>query len=98
MGRQSAIVRVSSKGQIVIPVAFRRKLGLKTGHPLAVRAGNQDEIVLRLVERDSGVVDEMLRRLRSAVKRLGGNPLRDLHERRQRERQLEAQKRERWGH
>jgi hypothetical protein len=31
MGRQSTIVRVSSKGQIVIPVAVRRRLGLKTG-------------------------------------------------------------------
>ncbi|SRR5712692_10914527 len=47
MGRQSTIVRVSSKGQIVIPVAVRRRLGLKTGQPLAIRANTQDEIVLR---------------------------------------------------
>ena len=38
MGRESTIVRVSSKGQIVIPVAVRRRLGLKTGQPLAIRA------------------------------------------------------------
>ena len=98
MARQSTIVRVSSKGQIVIPVAFRRRLGLKTGQPLAVRAGTQDEIVLRPVDRDSEAVDEMLRRFRAAAKKLGGDPLRELHERRRRERKIEARKHERWGH
>jgi AbrB family looped-hinge helix DNA binding protein len=98
MGRQSTIVRVSSKGQIVIPVAVRRRLGLKTGQSLAVRAGTQDEIVLRPVDRDSGAVDEMLRRLRAAAKKLGGDPLRELHERRRRQREIEARKHERWGH
>jgi AbrB family looped-hinge helix DNA binding protein len=98
MGRQSTIVRVSSKGQIVIPVAVRRRLGLKTGQSLAVRAGTQDEIVLRPVDRDSGAVDEMLRRLRAAAKKLGGDPLRDLDERRRRQREIEARKHERWGH
>ncbi len=94
MGRRSTIVRVSSKGQIVIPVAFRRRLGLKTGLPLAVRAGTQDDII----ERDSNAVDEMLRRLRAAAKKLGGDPLRELHERRRREREIEARKRARWRH
>lgn len=98
MGRPSTIVRVSSKGQIVIPVALRRRLGLKTGQPLALRATTEDEIVLRPVERDSGVVDEMLRRLRAAARKLGGDPLRELHERRRREREIEARKHERWSH
>ncbi|HVR83596.1 MAG TPA: AbrB/MazE/SpoVT family DNA-binding domain-containing protein [Planctomycetota bacterium] len=98
MGRQSSVVRISSKGQIVIPVAFRRRLGLKTGQPLAVRAGAADEIVLRAVEKDSAAVDEMLRRLRAAAKKVGGDPLRELHERRRREREIEARKHERWRH
>ena len=67
MGRQSTIVRMSSKGQIVIPVAVRRRLGLKTGQPLAIHANTQDEIVLRPADRDSDAVDEMLRRLRAAA-------------------------------
>ena len=34
------------QGQIVIPVAVRRRLGLKTGQPLAIRALTQGEILL----------------------------------------------------
>ncbi len=98
MGRASTIVRVSSKGQIVIPVAVRRRLGLKTGQPLAIRTNTQDEIVLRPADRDSDAVDEMLRRLRSAARKRGGDPLRELHERRRRERALETRKHERWSH
>ena len=98
MGRESTIVRVSSKGQIVIPVAVRRRLGIKTGQPLAIRANTQDEIVLRPADRDSDAVDEMLRRLRAAARKLGGDPLRELQERRRRERAREARKHERWSH
>ena len=95
MGRESTIVRVSSKGQIVIPVAIRRRLGLKTGQPLAIRATTQDEIVLRPAD---DAVDEMLRRLRAAARKLGDDPLRELQERRRRERAREARKHERWSH
>ena len=98
MGRESTIVRVSSKGQIVIPAAVRRRLGLKTGQRLAIRATTQDEIVLRAADRDAAAVDEMLRRLRAAARKLGGDPLRELHERRRRERAREAQQHERWSH
>ena len=73
-------------GQIVILVAVRRRLGVKTGQPLAIRANTQDEIVLRPADRDSDAVDEMLRRLRAAAPKLGGDPLRELRERRRRER------------
>jgi AbrB family looped-hinge helix DNA binding protein len=98
VGREPTIVRVSSKGQIVIPVAVRRRLGLKTGQPLAIRATTQDEIVLRPADRDADAVDEMLRRLRAAARKLGGDPLRELQERRRRERAREARKYERWSH
>jgi AbrB family looped-hinge helix DNA binding protein len=98
MGRASTIVRVSSKGQIVIPVAVRRRLGLKTVRTLAIRANTQDEIVLRPADRDSDAVGEMLRHLRAAARKVGGDPLRELHERRRREHAREAQQRERWSH
>lgn len=97
MRREATTVRVSSKGQIVIPIAFRRKLDLKTGQALTVRTTPQDEIVLSPADRDSAALDEMLRRVRAADKKLGGDPIRDLHERRRREREIEARKRERWG-
>jgi len=64
MRRESTIVRMSSKGQIVIPAAVRRRLGLKTGQQMAIRANTQDEIVLRPADRDSDAVDVMLRRRR----------------------------------
>jgi len=98
MGRESTIVRMSSKGQIVIPAAVRRRLGLKTGQQMAIRANTQDEIVLRPADRDSDAVDERLRRLRAADRKLGGDPLRELQERRRRERAREARKHERWSH
>lgn len=98
MTQRSAIVRLSSKGQIVIPVTLRRQLRLTTGQPLAVRAGSEKEIVFRTVAHDTAAVDEMLRRLRAAATRLGGDPLRDLHQRRRRERQREAQQHAQWRH
>ncbi len=50
------------------------------------------------VDRGSDAVDGMLRRLRAAAEKLGGDPTRELHERRRRERAIEAGKHERWGH
>src|SRR5438445_13154048 len=98
MGRESTIVRMSSKGQIVIPAAVRRRLGIKTGQPQAIRANTQDEIVLRPADRDSDAVDEMLPRLRAAARKLGGDPLRELQGRRRRERARGARKPARWSH
>ncbi len=72
----------------MIPVAVRRRLGLKTGQPLTIRANTQDEIVLQPADRDADAVDEMLWRLRAAARKLGGDPLRALHARRRRERSL----------
>lgn len=98
MGRQTSVVRISSKGQIVIPMAFRRLLGLKTGQSLVVRTGTRDEIVLRLLDRESADADDMRRRLQAAGRKLGGDPLAAFEERRRRERLSEVRKHERWSH
>lgn len=44
------ITRLSSKGQIVIPQKFRRKLGLKIGCPLAIDVTDTDMIVLKAIK------------------------------------------------
>ena len=98
MGRQVAITRVSSKGQVVIPAALRRRLDLKTGQPLTVRAGKGDEIILVPLDREVDAVDDMLRRLRAAATAVGRDLVEELHERRRRERAIEARKHDRRSH
>lgn len=94
----SRIVRLSSKGQVVIPVDIRRKLRLKAGQSLAVRTGPEDALILRPVERDARDVDAMLRRLRAAARSLGRDLLAEFHESRRREREREKAKHEHWSH
>ncbi len=98
MGRQTSVVRISSKGQIVIPLAFRRRLGLKTGQSLAVRTGTRGELVLRLLDQECADADDLRRRLQAAGDKLGGDPLAALEERRRRDRLSEVRKHERWSH
>ncbi|AKG90787.1 looped-hinge helix DNA binding domain, AbrB family [Geoglobus ahangari] len=50
MEKLESIVKVSGKGQVVIPKDVRDALGIKSGEKLAVIVRN-DEIVLRKVER-----------------------------------------------
>ena len=40
---------VSDKGQVVIPLKMRKKLGIKSGSKLAIY-GNQDAIIMRKIE------------------------------------------------
>ena len=94
MEKGSRVVRISSKGQIVIPASVRRKLRLKTGQSLAVRAASEDEIVLRPVDRETGDVDAMRDRLRHSADSLGKGLLKEFHDRRKRERKREDRKRE----
>jgi AbrB family looped-hinge helix DNA binding protein len=53
MPRRATVVRLSSKGQLVIPASIRRQLGLKTGQALSVRTGSRREIVVGPAEEDS---------------------------------------------
>jgi AbrB family looped-hinge helix DNA binding protein len=85
------IVRVSSKGQVVIPAALRRRLRIHAGQPLALRAGSRDdELILRPVDSDTRAVDAMLRKLRRAATALGRDLLAEMHERRGRDREAEG--------
>jgi AbrB family looped-hinge helix DNA binding protein len=97
MPRPASIVRVSSKGQIVIPAGLRRKLGLHTGQTLAVRAGNGREVVFAPIEERAPDLDDMLRRTRAWAARSGRDLVEELHRRRRVERQQDATRREHRG-
>ena len=88
-------VRMSSKGQIVIPARIRRELGLKTGRVLRLRATNPRQIVLSLPEDEPESLDEMLKRSRAWK---GPDLVEELHQMRRREREGEVRRRERRGH
>jgi AbrB family looped-hinge helix DNA binding protein len=93
MGRHSTVVRLSSKGQLVIPAALRRRLGLKTGQALAVREGADREIVITPAETDSQALEKALRRARSWTAGRRRDLVEELHRRRRREREREAGRR-----
>jgi len=90
MARHATVVRLSSKGQLVIPARLRRKLGLTTGQALAVRAGTHREIVLSPAEEDSRGLEAMLEQARSWVATRRRDLVAELHDRRRRERIREA--------
>jgi antitoxin PrlF len=60
------VVKVSSKGQIVIPKDVRRRLGITPGKKLLMAVGKK-EIVLRKVEDLS--LEEMSRRISEVARR-----------------------------
>jgi AbrB family looped-hinge helix DNA binding protein len=90
MPRHATVVRLSSKGQLVIPAPLRRKLGFKTGQVLAVRIGAHREIVFSPAEVDSRGLDTMLKKARSWVTTRRRDLVEELHQRRRREREREA--------
>lgn len=90
MPRGTSVVRISSKGQIVIPASVRRQLGLKAGQSLTVRTGRGRQVVLLPVEDGAPDVEDMLRRARAWVTRTGRDLVEELHERRRAERAREA--------
>jgi len=93
MSRHVSVVRLSSKGQLVIPAAVRRKLGLTNGQVLAVRTGAGREIVLTPAEEDARGIDSMLERARSWVAAGQRDLVAELHDRRRRDRVRDAAKR-----
>ncbi len=88
----SDVTRLSSRGQVVIPAAIRRRLRLTTGEPLIVEAGPPGErtIILRGQTRDE--VRERLSQAYSWFERTGRDLVEELHEGRR-----QARKRERGG-
>ena len=92
MPRRGNVVRLSSKGQLVIPAPLRRQLGLKTGQALAVRTGTRREI-LSPAEEDSLDLEAMLDRARSWSSARRRDLVEELHDRRRRERAREGRSR-----
>jgi AbrB family looped-hinge helix DNA binding protein len=90
MAHRGNVVRLSSKGQLVIPASLRRRLGLKTGQALAVRTGNRREIVLSPAEEDSLGLEAMLDRARAWSGARRRDLVAELHDRRRRERAREG--------
>ena len=48
-----ARARITSKGQVTLPVALRRKLGLDTGDEIVFEFGDGDRILVRPLRRRS---------------------------------------------
>ena len=94
MGKPARVVRISSKGQIVIPAEIRRRSGLRAGDALVVRPGAGREIVFSPLEESSQDLEKALQEARkwfsSWMKKTGRDPLKELHERRRKEREAEA--------
>ncbi len=47
MARVVRPVRVSTKGQVVIPLGVRRKLGIKAGDRLVIVSGDSEAIIMK---------------------------------------------------
>lgn len=96
MARRLQVVRVSSKGQIVIPQDVRRRLGLKTGSSLRVRTSEEGEVILSPMTHDSSWIEEARDRFAAWAKEAGRDLVEELHQHRRHEREREASRRDRW--
>ena len=66
-----ATTRLSSRGQVVIPEAIRRRLGLDPGTRFVV-AGDDGTVVLKVIETPSmREFDELVARARQSARRAG---------------------------
>jgi AbrB family looped-hinge helix DNA binding protein len=90
-------VRLSSKGQIIIPASLRRQLGLKRGQAMQARSGSGREIIFSPVDDGAVDLDAMLALARAWYAKTGRDPVKALDRRRRRERKLELRKHERWS-
>jgi len=66
----SAIVKVSSKGQVVIPAPLRKEMGLDEGDELYV-FGKNDTLVFKKIQKEDleKEFDEIVKSIREKVKR-----------------------------
>lgn len=93
MPKQGQTLRVSSKGQIVIPVKLRRAMGLVTGGELRVRLESSRKLVLTLPEYDDQALRQIFERSREWTRKTGRDLVEELHERRRLERAERARRR-----
>jgi AbrB family looped-hinge helix DNA binding protein len=85
----SDVTRLSSRGQVVIPAAIRRRLRLIAGEPLLVESGPPGERVIILRGQSRQEVRERLARGYAWFKRTGRDLVEELHESRRRARKRE---------
>jgi AbrB family looped-hinge helix DNA binding protein len=88
----SDVTRLSSRGQVVIPAAIRRRLRLTTGEALLVETGPPGERVIILRGQSRDEVRDRMTRAYSWFEQTGRDLVEELHESRRR-----ARKRERDG-
>jgi AbrB family looped-hinge helix DNA binding protein len=93
MGVSSDVTRLSSRGQVVIPAAIRRRLRLATGEPLLVETGPPGERVIILRGQSRDEVRERLARAYSWFERTGRDLVEELHESRRQARRHERDRR-----
>lgn len=69
---ETAIIKVSSKGQVVIPAELRRLMGISEGDELYV-FGKGDALVIKKVEKDilEKEFEEIVKPIRAKAKKLG---------------------------
>jgi AbrB family looped-hinge helix DNA binding protein len=93
----AATTRVSSKGQVVIPAAVRRQLGLRPGEELQVEIGSEVERTIVLRARPTRQeLRRLLERWHRWFEERGVDPVEELHESRRRARIQEWQRERRW--
>jgi len=69
---ESAIVKVSSKGQVVIPALLRKEMGLADGDELYV-FGRDDTLVLKKIQKRDleREFDEVVKSIRMKARKMG---------------------------
>lgn len=86
MAGRVEVVRLSSKGQIVIPARMRRVLGIERGQSLRMRLEGDRQIVLSAADAEPAEVEAGRAKLERWVADTGRDPVGELHARRRRER------------
>ena len=89
----AATSRLSSKGQIVIPAAVRRRLKLVAGEELIVEVGSVSARTVVLRGRSAPEVEAALRKGYAWLERTGDDPIAALHEAREKARAREHRRR-----
>lgn len=85
--------RVSSRGQVVIPVEIRRQLQLSTGDELSVEVSLAPERAIVLRPRSRAEVERSLKKGYAWLRENGYDPVDALHRSRRRERARERRRR-----
>ena len=72
MNMDTSIIKISSKGQIVIPASWRKRMDLKDGEEL-LAIGEGDILLLKKIEKTAlrAEFEEAVKPIRKKIKKLG---------------------------